>query len=54
MTALSDQIHYRPMVIATLQARNVQFGKLAPTKSASEEHGQNGLIAVALKGVLIW
>ena len=54
MPAFTNEINYRPMVLALLQMPEVQISQLAALKSAPQQDGENRPIPLSFEGVCIW
>jgi hypothetical protein len=51
--AFTNEINYRPMLLALLQMPEVQISQLAASKSAPQQDGENRPIPLSLEGVCI-
>ena len=54
MPAFTNEINYRPMLLALLQMPEVQISQLATSKSAPQQHGENRPIPFSFEGGCIW
>ena len=54
MPAFTNEINYRPMLLALLQMPEVQISQLAASKSAPQQNGENRPIPLSFEGVCIW
>ena len=54
MPAFTNEINYRPMLLALLQMPEVQISQLAASKSAPQQDGENRPIPLSFEGVCIW
>ena len=52
--AFTNEINYRPMLLALLQMPEVQISQLAASKSAPQQDGENRPIPFSFEGVCIW
>jgi len=52
--AFTNEINYRPMLLALLQMSEVQISQLATSKSAPQQDGKNRPIPLPFEGVCIW
>ena len=53
MPAFTNEINYRPMLLALLQMPEVQISQLAASKPAPRQDGENGPIPISFEGVCI-
>jgi hypothetical protein len=51
MAAFADEVYDRPVLLASLQMRELQICQFTAPQSATEQYGENGTIALSLESV---
>jgi hypothetical protein len=51
MTTLSDQVHYGPVVVTTLEEIKGQIGEFLTTQASAQQDGKKRCVALAFEGL---